>query len=103
MATYGENGEFEDDDVEFGALSGEKADGGGGGGKPPVAKPSTDVAPWLKWGNAYQPAGANVRPGDSLNRTQWVEAHTFWLSLFLSSAKPGKHFSLHCLSSATNA
>jgi len=75
VATYGENGEFEDDDVEFGALSGEKTDGGGGGGKPPVAKPSADVAPWLKWGNAYQPAGVNVRPGDSLNRTQWVEAY----------------------------
>ena len=68
-----------------------------------MAKTSTDVAPFLKWGNAYQPADVNVRPGDSLNRTQWVEAHTFWLSLFLLSAKPGKRFYIHCLSGATNA
>ena len=45
-----------------------------------MAKPSTDVAPMLKWGNAYQPADVNMQPGDSLNRTQWIEARTFWLS-----------------------
>ena len=80
VATHGENDKFEDGDVEFGSLSGEKGRGGGGGGKPPVAKPSTDVAPMLKWGNAYQPADVNMQPGDSLNRTQWIEARTFWLS-----------------------
>ena len=57
----------------------------------------------LKWANAYQPADVNVRPGDSLNRTQWIEAHKFWLSLFLSSAKPGKRVSLHCLAGAPGA
>ena len=95
-ATGDENDVFEDGDVDFDALSGEKDRGGG------VAKPSSDVAPILRWGNAYQPADVNVRPGDSLTRAQWVEAHTFWLSLFLSAAKPGKRFSLHCLSGATN-
>ena len=53
-------------------------------------------------GHAHQPSDVNVRPGDSLNRTQWVEAHAFWLSLLLSAAKPGKRFSLHCASGATN-
>ena len=93
-----ENDVVDEDDVCSGALSGEKDRGGGGGGKPPAAKTSSDVAPYLKWGIKYQPADVNVRPGDSLNRTQWVEAHTFWLGLFLSAAKPVKCFSLHCLS-----
>ena len=46
---------LEDGDVEFGALSGEKDRGGG------VAKPSSDVAPILRWGNAYQPADVNTK------------------------------------------
>ena len=91
-ATGNENGVVDDGNVDFGALSGEKDRGGG------VAKPTSNVAPILKWGNAYQPADVNVRPGDSLTRAQWVQDHTFWLSLFLSAAKPGKRFlSIACL------
>ena len=75
-ATHDENGESGDDVDKFSALSGEK-DGDGGGSKAPVAKPSKVVAPMLKWGKAYQPADVNLRPGDSLNRTQWDEAHKF--------------------------
>ena len=37
-ATCDENDEVDEDDVYFGALSGEKDRGGGGGGKPSAAK-----------------------------------------------------------------